>query len=237
MDYRNLSKRLSEILQMQSMPVGIKLLEDVHQFEAYASDNQYTFCQFIMKAREGNKLLATKENIACANGSSALGFRPVPEKLMSGEFLSILGSFQKEGAQKTMEEMPRFDQDTYKAIALAPLDQIEFEPDIIVIETVPEHLMWLSLATIHESGGRLNFSTSISNGTCVDMTVIPHQTQKLNVSIGCYGCRNATNVPDCNLYAGFPGSHLEEIVGCLENINKKALPRTREKRAYSKLAE
>ena len=235
MDYKDLSKKLSDILKMEQPAVGIKLLKDEDFPEDYHSDNKYTFCQFIMKAREGNKLLATKDNISCANGASALGFRPVPEKLMNGEFLSILGSFKKEGAQKTMEAMPRFEQDSYKGIALASLDNIDFDPDVVVLETLPEQIMWLSLASIHEEGGRLNFSTSISNGTCVDMTVIPHQTQEMNVSVGCYGCRNATSVPDNHLYAGFPGDQLESIVEALSNINEKAMPRTREKRAYSKL--
>ena len=225
MDYKELSKKLSDILKMEQPAVGIKLLKDDDFPEDYHSENKYTFCQFIMRAREGKKMLATKDNIACANGSSALGFRPVPEKLMNGEFLSILGSFKKKGAQKTMEAMPRFEQDSYK----------DFDPDIIVLETLPEQIMWLSLASIHEEGGRLNFSTSISNGTCVDMTVIPHQTQEMNVSVGCYGCRNATSVPDNHLYAGFPGDQLESIVESLSNINEKAMPRTREKRAYSKL--
>jgi uncharacterized protein (DUF169 family) len=236
MNYSELSKKLQDILQMDSVPVGIKLLKTSKGYENYQKSDKYTFCQFIMKARQGQKLLAHKDNVACANGGSALGFRPVPEKLMNGEFLSTLGSFQKEGAQKTMAMMPRFDENTYQAIALSPLDQVDFQPDIIVLETLPEHIMWLSLASIHEDGGRLSFSTSVSNGTCVDTTVVPHLTQQLNVSIGCYGCRNATNVPDHHLYAGFPGHQLEALVNALENINQKAMPRTREKRAYQKLS-
>ncbi len=237
MDYKDLSNKLSHILKMEQPAVGIKLLKDEDFPDGYDDSNKYTFCQFIMRAREGKKMLAKADNISCANGASALGFRPVPEKLMNGEFLSILGSFKKEGAQKTMEEMPRFQQDSYKGIALASLDNMDFDPDVVVLETLPEQIMWLSLASIHEEGGRLNFSTSISNGTCVDMTVIPHQTQEMNVSVGCYGCRNATSVPDNHLYAGFPGDQLESIVESLSNINEKAMPRTREKRAYSKLVK
>ncbi|WP_206460563.1 DUF169 domain-containing protein [Anaerovorax sp. IOR16] len=235
MEYKLLSKRLKEILKMENEAVGIKFLNDNHLAENYDQTKKYTFCQFIMKAREGNKLLATSQNISCANGGSALGFMPVPDKLMSGEFLEHLGTFEKEGAKKTMEEMPRFEQNQYTGIALAPLSELDFEPDIIVLESMPEHFMWLSLASIHKKGGRLNFSTSISNGTCVDITVVPWLTQKLNVSLGCYGCRNATNIPDDNLLAGFPGKQLEEIVEALEKISTKAMPRTREKKAYTRL--
>ena len=108
MDYKVISDRLKDLLSLKNEAVGLKLLQDNTSVSGYNSNNRYTFCQFIMKAREGNKLLVTADNVACANGSSALGFIPVPEKLMNGEFLSQLGSFQKEGAQKTMESMPRF---------------------------------------------------------------------------------------------------------------------------------
>ena len=168
MDYKVISDGIKDLLSLKNEAVGLKLLQDNTSVSGYNSENKYTFCQFIMKAREGNKLLATADNVACANGASALGFIPVPEKLMNGEFLSQLGSFQKEGAQKTMELMPRFEYKQFSGIALAPLPEVDFNPDIIVLETVPEHLMWLALATIHQTGGRLEFSSSISNGTCVD---------------------------------------------------------------------
>ncbi|WP_027398340.1 DUF169 domain-containing protein [Anaerovorax odorimutans] len=235
LDYKLLSQRLYKVLGMKNEAVGIKLLKNNEVIEGYDKEKKFTFCQFIMKAREGNKLLADSENIACANGCSALGFIPVPEKLLSGEFLSNLGNFEKEGAKVTMEQMPRFKQNEFTGIALSPLSKVDFNPDIIVLETVPEHLMWLSLAAIYKEGGRLNFSSSISNGTCVDMTVVPYQTKKLNVSLGCYGCRNATSIPDEHLLAGFPGEQLEGIIDSLEKISEKAMPRTREKRAYARL--
>ncbi len=235
MDYKVISERLKALLGLKNEAVGLKLLQDNTSVTGYDSNSKYTFCQFIMKAREGNRLLATADNIACANGASALGFIPVPEKLMNGEFLSRLGSFQKQGAQKTMELMPRFEYMQFSGIALAPLPQVDFDPDIIVLETVPERLMWLALATIHQTGGRLEFSSSISNGTCVDTTVVPFLTQKLNVSLGCYGCRNATSIPDESLLAGFPGDHVEEILNNLQMISEKTMPITREKRAYARL--
>lgn len=235
MDYHSISERLKDILGLSNEPVGLKLLQNNNEVSGYHSENKYTFCQFMMKARQGNKLLATANNIACANGASALGFIPVPEKLLNGEFLSQLGSFQIKGAQKTMEMMPRFKQNQFSGIALAPLAKVTFQPDIIVLETLPEQLMWLGLATIHQSGGRLEFTSSISNGACVDTTVVPFVEQKLNVSLGCYGCRNATCIADENLLAGFPANQVQNILDTLEVLSEKTMSRTREKRAYARL--
>ena len=235
MDYKAITEKLKRLLSLQNDPVGLKLLQDNAYMPGYNSDKKYTFCQFVMKAREGCKLLANADNVACANGASALGFIPAPDKLMNGDFLYQLGSFQKDGARKTMEKMPRFGQKQFSGIALAPLPEVDYDPDIIILETVPEHLMWLALATIHHGGGRLEFTSSISNGTCVDTTVVPYLTQKLNVSLGCYGCRNATSIPNENLLAGFPGNQVQEILDNLQLISEKVIPKVREKRAYRRL--
>lgn len=81
----------------------------------------------------------------------------------------------------------------------------------------------------------LDFSTSVSNATCVDITVIPTLTGKPNVSIGCYSCRNATSIPDQYMYAGFPGEYLEELIFALEKISQKVMVLFREKQSYRKL--
>lgn len=78
MEYKSLAEKLKEILKMKNEAVGIKFLNDNSLASEYDQTKKYTFCQFIMKAREGNKLLVTSQNIACANGGSALGFMPVP---------------------------------------------------------------------------------------------------------------------------------------------------------------
>ena len=54
MDYKDLSEKLSDILKMEQPAVGIKLLKDEDFPEDYDGDKKYTFCQFIMRAREGN---------------------------------------------------------------------------------------------------------------------------------------------------------------------------------------
>jgi uncharacterized protein (DUF169 family) len=235
MDYKQLSDQLQTILEMKTAPVGIKFLTEGDTLVGYDSTKKYSICQFIMKAREGNKLLADAGNIACANGGSALGFLPVPEKLMNGEFLSQLGAFCKEGAKNTMELIPRFRQNQFSAIAFAPLLKVDFEPDVVLLETLPEQIMWVSLAAIYQNGGRHEFSTSISNGTCIDIIATPHSTHKLNTSLGCYGCRNATDIPTDHMLAGFPGDQLEGILEALEHIKEKTMPRSREKKAYTKL--
>lgn len=237
MNYKELSEELTRILGLELPPVGVKFLKEgeAENYPDYDAGTHYTFCQFLMKAREGEKLLANGKNIACANGASALGFMPVPDKLKAGDFFEVLGSFEKEAGKKMMAELPRFEPDQYAAIVMAPVADADFEPDVISVQGKPEQLMWLSLGVLHHEGGRLNFSTSISNGSCVDITVVPQLTQKINVTLSCYGARNATSIPDDHMLAGFPGDQLEAIVESLRIIEEKSMPRTRAKKAYNRL--
>lgn len=89
MDYSQLDKELNRILGLDRPAVAIKFLTEEKNLKSYDTSKQYTFCQFIMKAREGQKLMATGDNIACANGASALGFKLVPEKIINGDFWPV----------------------------------------------------------------------------------------------------------------------------------------------------
>jgi uncharacterized protein (DUF169 family) len=235
LDYKHLSDELTKLLDLPQTAVGVKLIKDDFIPEGWERGEKLTFCQFIMKAREGEHLIADAENISCPNGASALGFMDVPEKLKTGVFLENFGVFTEDGGREMVAAVPRFDRDEYKRIALAPLSEVSYEPDLVLFETLPEQVMWLNLAAIYTGGGRLNFSTSVSNGTCSDLTVVPQRSGQLNITAGCYGCRNATSVPAEYMYASFPGKQLESIVAALQKISEKAMPRTRSKKAYNRL--
>jgi uncharacterized protein (DUF169 family) len=149
--------------------------------------------------------------------------------------MGIFGS--PAAAKNTLDTMPRLNMGKYKAVACCPLAEAPFEPDVVVIESVPEHLMWIALALVFESGGRLEFNTAILQATCVDVTILPFLTQKLNASLGCYGCREATNLAEGECVMGFPIKDLDTIVRSLQKLNERAIPRVRNKIIYKSLKE
>ena len=235
MNYKELSDDLTNLLGLPQPAVGLKLIKDDYIPEGWVRGGKLTFCQFIMRAREGERLIADVDNISCPNGASALGFRDVPEKLRTGELLETIGAFEKEAGAEMVSSVPRFERDEFRRVALAGLADVAYEPDLVLIETLPEQIMWLNLASIYSGGGRLSFSSSVSNGTCSDLTVVPYRSGQINITAGCYGCRNATSVPDEYMYASFPGTRLPGIVEALSKLTEKAMPRTRGKKAYSRL--
>jgi uncharacterized protein (DUF169 family) len=186
-----------------------------------------------MEARQGQKVWLTPDNIACPAAAAVLGFKPPPEKLESDEMLVGYGIFGNAAAgQCTVCSMPRLPLGEYAAVALSPLAETPFEPDVVIVEGLPEQIMWVALAERFEEGGRLEFSTAVLQATCVDGAVRPFVEQRINASFGCYGCRDATDFGPEECVIGFPGHDLERIVAALEQLAAKAMPRVRAKTAY-----
>jgi len=105
-------------------------------------------------------------------------------------------------------------------------------PDVVMIEGFPEQVMWLCLASICKRDGGLSFNSSIFQRCCVDVTVVPYLTGEVNISPGCYGRREATDVQPEHMFMGILAKLMHEIAESLEYLSKKAMIAVREKRVY-----
>ncbi len=234
---RSYSKITIESVGLSSEPVGVKFLEQIPKTNQNIAGN-HRFCQLIMRAREGEELILTPESISCPAAAAALGFKPLPDKLEDGTMLQGYGIFQKkESALKVMGDMPRLEQGKYKAVVAKPLADWEELPDVVIIEDEVEKLMWVALAYLNDEGGRLEFSTSVLQAMCVDAAVIPFLTDDINMSFGCYGCRDATDAKPNEAILGFPGNKLEMVVSNLKYLKDKAIPRSRQKSVFKAFSQ
>ncbi len=236
-DYLEQSKKISEILELQCPPLAVKLLragDDVP--EGYDGSRKLRFCQALMMAKRGHKVLLNGENITCPAAASAFGFNALPEKIKSGEMLFNMGLFgSHEAASKTLGLMPRLKQGEYSAVLVISLEQADFAPDVVILEGEPEKLMWVTLADIFTEGGRHSFQTGVFQATCIDSTVVPFQTGKTNTNLGCYGCRDSTDISHSECLLGLPGNRLAPIVNNLEKLAEKAIPKFRAKGVFKLL--
>ena len=231
-ELKSISKTLKETVGLEYEPVGIKFYEKA-PLNGIQKAEDHRMCQLVMRARKGEKLMLTKERISCPAAAAALGFKPLPKNLQDGSMLQGYGIFRdKEAAVKVMEDMPRLEQDKYEAVVAKPLIDWEENPDVIVIEDEVEKLMWIALAYLNEEGGRLNMSTSILQAVCVDSVVLPFLSQRINMSFGCYGCREATDSKPNEAILGIPFSKLEMTIENIRYLKAKAIDRSRAKQVY-----
>ena len=235
-DMSSLADKLKEVLSTKREPVGVKFLseQELGKLKAtYDRETKTRYCQALMRASQGEKTIISAENISCPASAAAFGLKPLTEMLSSGKMLYGMGLFSTpEAGKKAMEGMTRLEQGAYQAVLVSPLVDMEVHPDVIVVESEPEHLMWVALASIYKTGQRLEFSSAIFQATCVDCTVLPFVTKRVNASLGCYGCRDATNMQESECLIGIPSEMIDEVVENLESLSQKALPKARGKEAY-----
>lgn len=231
------SARLVDALGLATDPVAVWLLrpsDDEGPFEAFDTTASLRFCQALMRARRRESVLLRPDRLTCPAAARAFGFRELPAALASGEALVGFGIVQVPGTGRTMfDDMPRVPAGALVAVAAAPLANAPQPPDVIVVEGPPEALMWLALADLNRAGGtRRRGDTAVLQATCVDATIVPYLEQRLNFSLGCYGCREATDLGPEETVLGFPAAHLDALVDALEHLREAAIPRSRAKKPY-----
>jgi uncharacterized protein (DUF169 family) len=176
------------------------------EFAAFQPLRGHRYCQALMKARHGESVLLEPEGLSCPAAAAAFGFRPLPTQLANGKGLVGFGIVAEASAGERMfADMPHLPRGSIAAIALCPLHLAPRPPDVVVVEGQPEILMWLLLADLNVHGGqRRTSSTAVLQATCVDTTVIPYLERRLNFSLGCYGCREATDLMPGGNGSGLP---------------------------------
>lgn len=232
---------LQDFLEDGTDPVAVFLLAPGQEDGAFAAFKPVTghrYCQALMKARHGESVLLEPDGLSCPAAAAAFGFRPLPPQLANGKGLVGFGIVGEDAAGARMfAGMPRLAAGSIAAIALCPLRAAPRIPDVVVVEGPAEVLMWLLLADLNVHGGERRIgNTAVLQATCVDATVIPHLEQRLNFSLGCYGCREATDLAPGETVLGFPGALLEPLLSALEMLHSKAVPRSRAKLAHACLA-
>ncbi|RZN50548.1 hypothetical protein EF808_00805 [archaeon] len=238
-EYQVMETRLVELLHLSRCPVGVKFLDSKNTNnykDLLESSKRVRYCQALMLAGKGERIVLSKDKIACPAASAAFGFAPLTEALESGKMLHTLGLFESiESSRELMAKMPRLVAGAYDAVLLSPLGCMVEDPDIVVLESQPEHLMWVALASIYTTGERMKFSTGVFQATCVDATVVPFRDHKLNASLGCYGCRDSTDIGKDEVLVGFPYCSTIPIIRALEQLSTKPMKRVREKTALKHL--
>ena len=233
-----MAKSVRNILQLGSFPVGVKFIDNRENLPTGPTSLKgQRYCQALMKARHGEHVLLDGDGIACPAAAAAFGFKSLPEGLKTGRGLVGFGIVEDEAVGKTMfKGMSNLPQGKLKALYLYPLETATIEPDIIVVEDETEKLMWLALANLNIKGGqRVESSTAILQAACVDATIIPYVKQQFNMSMGCYGCRDATDIGPNETILGFPVKDFDAIVEVIAFLNLKAIPKSRGKNALALL--
>ncbi len=218
--YDTIAKKLIENLGLKRSPVAIKFIlreKDIPE-GVPKSDENMRHCEYVLKASGGDVFYATMKEQTCKGGAAALGLMEAPEKIKTGEFYYELGRFASvASARKTMEDIPKIDPIMY-ALAYAPLEKANFDPDVIVIMANPAQAMILSQAIVYTMGGRMEADFAGIQSICADAVAGPYLRRRPNITLGCSGSRQYADVKDDEVIVGLTGENIGCLVNALEKI-------------------
>jgi uncharacterized protein (DUF169 family) len=227
-----ISDKLVKLLNLRYEPVAVKIVKKGEVIpEGFSGpEKNIRHCQSIMRARKGESFVIPADKHACVVGASSLGLVPTPSKVKEGDFHAKLGMFDcTDAAANMICQRSEFEEESTIATVVAPLKDFKTKPDVVVIVDLPETLYWLIPAATFFEGGRQAFSTAAFQATCVDSTIIPLLSGKMNMSLGCYGCRRSTDIGNDEMIAGIPYENLEKMVESLERIHEGPMQKARQK--------
>ena len=168
-------------LELGSPPVGVKFLFEEAP-EGFAKlDTQYAVCELIKLAQQSDApFYMTAENECCV-GRNILGMEPWPPGAKSGQLGVKLGIFQDSRCNARLyHDLPMFKEDTVNSVVFAPLNQIKFDPDLLLVMAEPSKAEIILRAMAYSTGERYSslFQTVIS---CAYMFVYPMLSGKVNM--------------------------------------------------------
>jgi uncharacterized protein (DUF169 family) len=218
--YGMVSQKIKEKLGLTKSPVAIKFVlrendipEDIKKIA-----QGIRHCEMVQKAAMGETFYATAEEQTCKGGAAALGLMEAPEKVKTGEMYQGLGRFSSLGsAKRTMEDIPKIEPMMY-ALIYAPLDEANFDPDVIVVISNPAQAMKLAQAMVYTLGGRVEADFSGIQSICADAVAGPFTRKRPNFTMGCSGSRKFAGIKPEEVIVGMNGENIGCIVNALESM-------------------
>lgn len=232
MDNKTLSNIFRDILTLRWSPVAVRLLRPGEEVPAGMTEpaEPLRYCQSIIAARRGHHLYMPPHRHSCPDGTGILGLVEMSDRLRSGELYLL---FKKLPDLKTAQEMiavrPEFPAGTFTATLVAPLEEANYEPDVVIFTLLPEQAMWICSSATYAGFGRQNYQTSSYNSNCAYLTVQVMQNNELNMSFGDYGGRAASEIGDDEVYLSVPYGKLPAMAAAIKQLAKKSIPEERRK--------
>jgi uncharacterized protein (DUF169 family) len=184
-------------------------------------DGKMAFCEMLKRAQGGSKFYADAENHTCGGGPTVLGQADAPEPSVNGEFGAALQVFQEpRSAGRLYQYLPRIGRGVVNYVAFSPLNQLPFDPDVLVILTNNVSQTEILLRAMSYKTGKMwssKFSTVIG---CSWVYIYPYLTGELNyISTGLgHGMRRRKLFPEGRQLVSIPFDLLPSLLQALRDM-------------------
>ena len=114
-------------------PVGVKFLSKRPDM-VERLEEKMALCEMLKKAQGGSAFFADAANHACEAGLYVLGQTDIGEPFANGDFGAGLKIFEEpRSASRLYLHIPKIGSGIVNYVAFSPLDQLQFEPDLLIL--------------------------------------------------------------------------------------------------------
>ena len=218
------NKKYCEVIEskinLDTKPVAMKLIKseaDLPEGIDLIGD-KIRHCEMVRKASLGDTFYSTIDQQLCLGGAGAIGLREMPEKLANGEKYFSLGRFKDLETAKKLTADLSIIEDRSWGIIYAPLDEADFEADVIQVITKPVGGMKLAQSLVYTTGEKACGLFAGIQSLCGDAFSKPYLEGGINFTLGCDGSRKAADIKDEEMAVGISKEKIEEVISGLESI-------------------
>jgi len=206
---------LSAMLRPKTYPFGVKFFESLNGRPTWTIRPRHPMntCQITSVVRYyGRPMYFTAEDMACIVGGVTMGLIPEPDSMKNGEIAKMLHA-DIESSQSFTSKVPKISFGKFKAVAVALMSKINFEPDLVVMYGNTAQVMRIVQGYLYKKGGRVEFSTGGEWSLCADSIAQAFVKQDISLCLPCFGDRKTALAQEDEVTVAFPYSLYNEIIG------------------------
>ncbi|MDY6821302.1 MAG: DUF169 domain-containing protein [Deferribacterota bacterium] len=229
MDVKKVMQVFDKYLRPQCFPVGVRLLTSSEELPEKVRMPKKDFkikmplCQGVSIARKyGWTIAMTQEDMLCPLGSITLGFVPVKERFLEGDFNIPFWVKNKETRAKMAKNIPRLENGKFDKILLAPIHKMEFEPHVVIFYGNPAQISRLTQSVVYATGESVD-AASFGGFACGFEITVPTLTGKPQIIIAGGGDRALAQTQDDEIAFAIPTNYIDNILEGLVETHKAGM--------------
>jgi uncharacterized protein (DUF169 family) len=215
-DYSILDK-----LNLERKPVGVKFLS-VKPEGIARIDKRLSFCEMFKEAHTSHPFYVQREDLHCVE-PIILGMEDPDPMLVGGLVGEADELFEEARAnRKVYQYLPKMPKGSVKYVGFSSLDQLTFDPDVVVI-TANAGQTYHILRALNFASGEMWSARGTSVVACAWMYIYPVLSGEMNLTITglSLGMRALKVLPEGLIIISIPWTKLDETLKNLRNMRWK----------------
>jgi uncharacterized protein (DUF169 family) len=180
-------------------------------------------CEMLKEVQEAGAFYASQAENGCKAGSYVLGQIGHDAVMESGRIGPAIGVYENAAANRRIyEEMIRFPEGASRYTLFARLDELGFDPDLLIITAKPYQAEVIMRAHGYRTGAAWEARGTTVIG-CAYLYAYPYLTGKMNILISGFhhGMRARQLFPEGLLFIAIPSALLPEVLENLTTMQDK----------------